>query len=285
MSKLFSDITYALRQMRKAPGFTLAAVVTLALGIGANAAIFTLVHAIFLRPFRYESERSVSPWSTRRRLLRNQRFPGRMGPLFLRALPGLRVRPLEFEDLAALRAGIWTIGVRRAGDNGPALPMHDEYVSGNYFSFFGVRPGLGRLLTPSDDQTNAAPAAVMSYRAWQNYFASDPSIVGSSVAIDGFHVTVVGIAPAEFFGDRLTTNPPDFWLPLAIEPAMRGATSFLNSADMHWLYVIGRLKSGVPPAEVQSKVTGRAAAMAESVARARPQSATVTVAKSRSKKF
>ena len=79
----------------------------------------------------------------------------------------------------------------------------------------------------------------MSYRAWQNYFASDPSIVGSSIAIDGFHVTVVGIAPAEFFGDRLTTNPPDFWLPLAIEPAMRGADVIFEQrrhalALCHW---------------------------------------------------
>ena len=161
----------------------------------------------------------------------------------------------EFEDLAALRAGIWNISVRRAGDNSPALPLHDEYVSGNYFSLFGVRPALGRLLSPSDDQTNSAPAAVMSYRAWQNYFASDPSLVGSTVAIDGIHVTVVGIAPAEFFGDRLTETPPDFWMPLAIEPSMHGATSFLHHDDLHWLYVMGRLKPGISPAQVQSKVT------------------------------
>jgi len=256
MSKLFSDIGYALRQMRKAPGFTLVAVVTLALGIGANAAIFTLIHAMLLRPL------PVQKPSTLYRLgshdvscCATSGFQDEWDLYSYALYRQIKSQTPEFEDVAALRAGIWNIGVRRTGDNGPALPMRDEYVSGNYFSLFGVRPVFGRLLTPSDDQTNAAPAAVMSYRAWQNYFASDPSIVGSTVAIDGFHVTVVGIAPAEFYGDRLTTNPPDFWLPLAIEPAMRGATSFLNSADIHWLYVIGRLKPGVSPAAVQSKVT------------------------------
>jgi predicted permease len=256
MRRLLNDLAYAFRQMRRAPGFALIAVITLALGIGANAAIFTLVHAILLRPLPV-----TNPGALYRLGAHDGGCCVTSGfqdewDLYSYALyRQIKSHTPEFEELAALRAGIWNIGVRRASDNGPALPMRDEYVSGNYFSLFGVRPASGRLLTPSDDQTNAPPAAVMSYRAWQNYFASDPSIVGSTVAIDGFHVTVVGIAPAEFFGDRLTTTPPDFWLPLAIEPAMRGATSFLNSDDIHWLYVIGRLKPGVSPAVVQSKVT------------------------------
>jgi predicted permease len=256
MSKLISDIGYAIRQMRKAPGFTLVAVLTLALGIGANAAIFTLIHEMLLRPLPVQHPSALYRLGSHDvSCCVTSGFQDEWDLYSYALYRQIKSQTPEFDDLAAMRAGIWNIGVRRAGDNGPAIPMHDEYVSGNYFSLFGVRPALGRLLTTSDDQTNAAPAAVMSYRAWQNHFASDPSIVGSTVAIDGFHVTVVGIAPAEFFGDRLTTTPPEFWLPLAIEPAMRGATSFLNSTDMHWLYVIGRLKPGVSPAEVQSKVT------------------------------
>ena len=256
MPTLLNDLLYALRQMRKAPGFTLVAIVTLALGIGANAAIFTLVHAILLRPLPVKNPSTLYRLGSREvSCCATSGFQDEWDLYSYSLYLQIKKQTPELEDLAALRAGIWNISVRRAGDNGPAFPMRDEYVSGNYFSLFGVRPASGRLLTPSDDQTNAAPAAVMSYRAWQNYFASDTSIVGSTVAIDGFHVTVVGIAPAEFFGDRLTETPPDFWLPLAIEPAMRGATSFLNSADIHWLYLIGRLKPGVSPAQVQSKVT------------------------------
>ena len=256
MRTLFSDLAYALRQMRKAPGFALVAVITLALGIGANAAIFTLVHAILLRPLPVKDPSALYRLGSHDvSCCVTSGFQDDWDLYSYALYQQIKRQTPEFEDLAALRAGIWNISVRRAGDNSPALPLHDEYVSGNYFSLFGVRPALGRLLTPSDDQTNSAPAAVMSYRAWQNYFASDPSLVGSTVAIDGIHVTVVGIAAAEFFGDRLTDTPPDFWLPLAIEPAMHGETSFLDHDDLHWLYLMGRLKPGVSPAQVQSKVT------------------------------
>ena len=256
MSKLVSDIRYALRQMRKAPGFTLVAVITLALGIGANAAIFTLIHAILLQPLPVKNPSALYRLGSHDvSCCVTGGFQDEWDLYSFALYQQIKRQTPEFEDLAALRAGIWNISVRRAGDHSPALPMHDEYVSGNYFSLFGVRPALGRLLTPSDDQTDSAPAAVMSYRAWQNYYASDPSIVGSTVAIDGFHVSVVGIAPAEFFGDRLTETPPDFWLPLAIEPAMHGEISLLNHADLHWLYLMGRLKPGGSPAQVQSKVT------------------------------
>jgi predicted permease len=256
MRTLLSDLAYALRQMRRSPGFTLVAVITLALGIGANAAIFTLVHAILLQPLPVKDPSALYRLGSHDvSCCVTSGFQDEWDLYSYALYQQIKRQTPEFEDLAALRAGIWNISVRRAGNNSPALPLHDEYVSGNYFSLFGLRPALGRLLTPSDDQTNSAPAAVMSYRAWQNYFASDPSMVGSTVAIDGIHVTVVGIAPAEFFGDRLTETPPDFWLPLAIEPAMHGKTSFLDHADLHWLYLMGRLKPGVSPAQVQSKVT------------------------------
>jgi len=256
MRTLLNDLAYALRQMHKSPGFTLVAIITLALGIGANAAIFTLVHAILLRPLPVKNPSALYRLGSHDVSCCVTSGFQDDWDLYSNALYlQIKRQTPEFEDLAALRAGIWNISVRRAGENSPALPMHDEYVSGNYFSLFGVRPALGRLLTPSDDQRNSAPAAVMSYRAWQNYFASDPSIVGSTVAIDGIHVTVVGIAAAEFFGDRLTDTPPDFWLPLAIEPAMHGETSLLDHDDLHWLYLMGRLKPGISPAQVQSKVT------------------------------
>jgi len=256
MTTLLNDILYALRQMRKSPGFTLVAVITLALGIGANAAIFTLLHAILLRPLPVKDPSALYRLGSHD--VNCCVIGGLQDEWDIFSYPlyqQIRKETPEFVELAAFQGGLPNVSVRRAGDSSPARPLHAEYVTGNYFSLFGLQPAAGRLLTPSDDQAGAAPAAVMSYRAWQNYFATDPSIVGSTVALNGFHFTVVGVAAAEFFGDRLTDSPPDFWLPLSLEPAVKGETSMLNSPSMHWLYVMGRLKPGVSAAQVQSKVT------------------------------
>src|SRR5580704_5976387 len=147
------------------------------------------------------------------------------------------------------------MSVRRSGENIPASPLHAEYVTGNYFSLLGISAAAGRVIGPADDRSGATPTAVMSHRTWQNYYASDPSVVGSTFVINGFQLTIVGIAAPGFFGDRLTDSPPDFWMPLAIEPAVSGQTSRLDSADVHWLYVMGRLKPGVLPVQLQSKVS------------------------------
>ncbi len=256
MRTLLQDLTYGLRQLRKSPGFTIVAILTLALGIGANAAIFTLVHAVMLQPLPVKDPSALyrlgspdvdccvttglqSVWDSYSYVLYQR----------------IQKQTPEFSDLAAVQAGITTLSVRREGEKGPARPLMSEYVSGNYFPMFGLQAATGRLILRSDDQTNAAPAAVMSYRTWQNYFASDPSVVGASFALDGAPFTIVGIAPAAFYGDRLSDEPPDFWIPLAMEPLISKGTSFMNSPSEHWLYLLGRLKPGASPASVQAKVT------------------------------
>jgi predicted permease len=256
MNTLLSDILYALRQLRKSPGFALIAVITLALGIGANAAIFTLVHAILIQPLPVKNPSALYRLGSHEVNCcvtggLQDEWDNYSYPLYQR----IRKQTPEFEELAAFQSGTPTVTVRWSGDNNPARPLHVENVTGNYFALFGVQPALGRMLQLSDDQPGASPAIVLSYRAWQNYFASDPSMVGSAVAINGVHFTVVGIAAPEFFGDRLTDTPPDCWMPLAMEPAVWGPTSMLNSPDLHWLYVMGRLTPGVSPELVQSKVT------------------------------
>jgi predicted permease len=256
MRTLFSDLMYAFRQMRKAPGFTTVAVITLALGIGANAAIFTLVYAILLQPLPVKDPTSLYRLGSHdinccvQGGLQDE-WDDFSYPLSLK----IKQQTPELQDLTAISAGLANSSVRRSGDNSPARPLLSEYVSGTYFDMLGVGPALGRALHPSDDQTNAPPAAVMSYRTWQNFYASDPSVIGSTFSINGAPVTVVGIAPAGFFGDRLTDTPPDFWLPLATEPYIRGAHSYLNKPNLHWLYLLGRLKPGTSPEQVGSKVS------------------------------
>jgi predicted permease len=253
---LFQDLTYGLRQLRKSPGFTTVGILTLALGIGANTAIFTLVHAIMLQPLPVKDAGSLyrvgSPdvdccvtgglqgiWDAY------------SYPLYQRVLEGTP----EFQTLAAFQAGGTRLSVRRSGENGPARPLRSEYVSGNYFPLFGIQAAAGRLIVPSDDQPNAAPVAVMSHRTWQNYFASDPSIVGATFKLNGVPFTVIGIGPTGFYGDRLSDSPADFWLPIATEPLVAGPSTMLKSPDLHWLYLMGRLQPGASPQAVQQKVS------------------------------
>jgi predicted permease len=256
MRTLISDIRYALRQLRQSPGFTLVTVLTLALGIGANTAIFTLVHAVLLQPLPVKNPGQLY------RLGATEVNCCVIGGLqdvwdiYSYALyQHIRQQTPELEELAAFQGGLPHVSVRRSGDNSPARPLHSEYVTGNYFTLFGISAAAGRLLNPADDHTGAAPAAVMSYRTWQDNYASDPSIVGSTFVINGSPFTVIGISQAGFFGDRLTENPPDFWMPISLEPVVSGATSFLDHPNIHWLYVMGRLKPGASPAQVQSKVS------------------------------
>src|SRR5271167_1965528 len=138
MTTLWYDTLYALRQMRKSPGFTLVAVITLALGIGANAAIFTLVHAILLRPLPVKNPGALYRLGSHDvSCCVTGGFQDEWDLYSYALYQQIKRQTPELEDFAALRAGIWNISVRRAGDNSPALPLHDEYVSGNYFSLFG----------------------------------------------------------------------------------------------------------------------------------------------------
>jgi len=256
MSGLMQDLRYALRQLMKSPGFTMTAVITLALGIGANAAIFTLVQGILLTSL---------PVSDTKLLYRigdtddccveggytndNGDFSIFSYDLYLH----LKKSAPEFEQLAAMQAGQNTYSVRRG--NAAAKALRGEYVSGNYFSALGIGPAQGRVLAESDDTPAAAPVVVLSYQAWQGDFAGDPSVVGSMISIQAHPFTVAGIAPRGFFGDRVTDNPPAFWVPLANEPVIAGPSSILHHPDSNWLYPLGRVRTGVNVIPLQEKLS------------------------------
>jgi predicted permease len=156
-----------------------------------------------------------------------------------------------FAELAAFSASTSLFGVRRAGSAEPAQSYPGEFVSGNYFSMFGIRAYAGRALTPKDDQAGVPPVAVMTYRLWQEKYGSDPSVIGSVFDLNDTPFTVVGIAPPGFFGDTLRNNPPDFFLPLNTEPRPEGD---LNKYDTHWLDLIGRIEPGATPASIEAEM-------------------------------
>ncbi len=259
MNTLFQDLRYALRQLRKSPGFTLTAVITLALGIGANTAIFTLVHSILLRTLPVANPAQLWRIGDNDDCCVEGGFPGGAGDtgdftIFSADLyQHLRANTPEFEQLAAMQAGQSQWAVRR----GNAVPksLHAEFVSGNYFSTFGVGPWSGRVFAESDDTPSAAPTVVLSYQAWQGEFAGDSSIVGSTIFIQTHPYTVIGVAPPGFFGDRVADTAPDLWVPIQTEPYLIGPSSILHHGDSHWLYLVGRVRPGQSIPALQSKIT------------------------------
>jgi predicted permease len=251
-----TNLKLALRQFRKSPGFAATVILTIALGIGANTAIFTLVHAILMKSLPVTNPANLYRIGDRDDCCVNGGFMGDDGDFDLFSYDLYRhfveTTP-EFEQLAAFQSGRNMMNVRYG--TAAAKSERTEYVSGNYFSTFGLGAYLGRMLVPSDDVPGATPVAVISYAAWQGAHAADPNVVGSTFYIQSQPVTIVGIAPPGFFGDRIDSNPPALWIPLNVEPVMEGPTSILKVADSNWLYVLGRLKPGVAPGSVQSKIS------------------------------
>lgn len=250
------DFKFALRQLRKFPGFTLTVVLTLALGIGANTAIFTLVHAVLLSSLPVADPASLYRIGDRDDCCVDGGYMNDDGDFDLFSYElyrQFRDNTPEFEQLAAFQSGHNSMNVRREG--GSAQVERSEYVSGNYFTTFGVGAFAGRTLLPSDDLPGASPVAVLSYRVWQADYAGDPTIIGASLYMQGRPVTVVGIAPPKFFGDRIDSDPPEIWIPLAAEPVLEDENTILDHGDTNWLYAIGRVKPGVAPAGLQAKLS------------------------------
>jgi predicted permease len=251
-----TDIKFALRQFAKAPGFAATVILTIALGIGANTAIFTLVHAILLKSLPVANPASLYRVGDLDDCCVNGGFINDNGDFDLFSYDlyrELQNSTPEFEQLAAFQSGQNMMNVR-VGNN-LAKSERTEYVSGNYFSTFGIGAYAGRMLQPSDDVPGAAPVVVLSYAAWQSAHAADPSVVGSTFYLQSHPVTVIGIAPPGFFGDRVNDNPPAFWIPLNAEPVLEGETTILKVTESNWLYVLGRVKPGVAPKSLEAKIS------------------------------
>lgn len=250
---MWNDLRFALRQLAAARGFTITATVTLALGIGATTGIFTLIYGVMMKSLPVADPQRIVRVGDGDNCCVLGGLQGRFALYSYALYNHLRENTPEFEEMSAFQGGLDQAGVRRAGSN-MSDPFVDQFVSGNYFTLFGLRPFAGRLIDPSDDRRGSPPVAVISYRAWQQHYAGDRSVIGSTFIIEGSPFTVIGVAPPGFFGAELRPNPPDFWMPLAAEPATHGKNSLLDQATSHWLYVFGRLKPGIRPQLVEAKV-------------------------------
>jgi putative ABC transport system permease protein len=250
LGTLRQDFKYALRRVLKRPGFTAVAVITLALGIGANTAIFSVVNAILLRPLPFDHpERLLLVWQTN---------PGIMetAPTSFPNYQDWRERNQVFEELAAWASYTTTKFNLTGGD----LPEQVQYAlcSSNLFPTLGVKPALGRTFTAQEEEQGGERVVMISHGLWQRRFGADPNFVGKSVTLDGNTYTVVGVLPSDF---RFVSFPKeaDVWVPLGLDPSQhrRYVRSIL------FLSVIGRLKPGVSPEQAQSNMASVARALAD----------------------
>jgi len=255
MATLLQDLGYGFRRLRQSPGFALVCIVTLALGIGANTAIFTLVDAVMLKSLPVQNPGELYRLGNNGNCCVIGGLQDEWAIFSYDLYKHFRDHEPEFSQMAAFQGGVTNLNVRRGSASGPAEPSVGEFVSGNYFSTLGLNAFAGRLITPEDDKPGAVAVAVMSYRTWQQHFGLDPSVIGATFNVDQVPYTVAGIAPPGFFGDQLRPDPPDLWMPLSTEIAHDGQNAILNNPGMHWLYIIGRLKPGARAAGVQSEAT------------------------------
>jgi predicted permease len=244
MAWLPSDITFGLRRLRKSPGFTATALLTLALAIGANTTVFSLLNALVLRPLPVERPQELVFLSGGRGN-ENQSYPNYVD---------FRSRTKTLAGLAAVRMAV--VALSHGGEN---ARIWGYEVSGNYFQLLGVHPAVGRFFTPAEDQrVGGDPYVVLSHSAWQRRFGGDPGIVNKSVKINGLDYTVLGVAPKGFFGTEVL-YAPDFWVPISMEPQIEPGNDWLNEHATWDIWVLGRLKHGVSWHTAQSEMQAIAA--------------------------
>ena len=258
LSNVAQDIRYGIRQLRRTPVFAIIAALTLALGIGANAAIFTLVNALMLKNLPVTDPKMLVRLGNRDDCCVGMGFrdSGEYSLFSTDSYEFLRKNMSEFEELAAMQAGFAyrPVVARRDGSQDAPRSVMGEFVSGNYFRTFGLRTVFGRPLEDRDDVAGAPMTAVMSYQTWKTQFHADPTVVGSTFWVNTKSVTIVGIAPKGFFGDRLLSTPPEFYLPIETMTTIANVP-YVHVSEVQWLYLIGRLKPGVSRGEVQQKVS------------------------------
>jgi predicted permease len=258
LERLGRDIRYGWRNLRKSPLFATMAVLSLALGIGANATIFSVINAILLRPIP-GVERPSELFSL------NVKMGSRSNTTPLVSFPDYR----DFRDRNSVVTGLAGIGFMPAsvGPKGNCQRMWGVTVTGNYFELLGTKPLAGRLLQPEDDKIRGGhPVMVLSYTGWQTRFGGDPNIIGAKVQVNGREFTVLGIAAKEFFGTELMMAP-DAYFSMAMQKELEAGEDLQERRSARNFFAVGRLKPGISMTEAESALNG----IAQNLAREYPQ--------------
>ena len=237
---MLQDLRYALRMLLKKKSFTVIAVLSLALGTGANTAVFSLINTVLLRPLPIEDPGKLVALNN---IAENQMFPSFSYPNYkdlrdrndvFSGLIGYRFTPLSFSH-DGINERVWGFA-----------------VTGNYFEVLGVGPALGRVISPDDDRIPGGhPITVMSYKCWEQRFGKDQNVIGRDVIVNGRSYTVVGVAPQGFFGTEIV-SAPDLFFPMAMQEQLDLGNKWLDNRGADNIFLQGRLKPGVPRSQAQT---------------------------------
>jgi predicted permease len=241
MDRLRQDFLVAIRRLRSSPGFTIAAIVTLALGIGANTTVFSAVNALVFRSLAVDHPNDLVAINTR---MGKHQFPAQS-----------YLNYVDFRDRNSVLAGLVAYRpqpVNFSLGGGNNVMMWGYEVSGNYFDVLGVRAARGRMLTADDDRIRGGhPVAVISWACWQSRFSGDPNIVARTIKLNGMDYQVLGVAPRQFTGTEMIYTP-EIFLPMAMVGQIESSATWLDSRNSFNLFVVGRVKPGVSGAQAQA---------------------------------
>jgi predicted permease len=256
---IVQDIRYSLRMMAKSPGFTTVAILSLALGIGANTAIFTLINNLMLKSLPVTNPQDLVAFGKEFGGGRIAGIPG--GPMDLFPYDfyqQLQQQQTFFQGITAFASFPTQVSIR-TNTTATATQSISHLVSGNFFSVLGAEPLLGRTLLSTDTESPGRnPVAVVSYRYWQQTLAADPSVIGSAITINGQPFTVVGVMPAKFYGVDLDSDSTDMWLPLTMQAEVMMQPTMLAPNGLQWLHFMGRRKPGTNLKQAQAWITAQA---------------------------
>ncbi|WP_260703072.1 ABC transporter permease [Edaphobacter flagellatus] len=253
MRSIVQDVRQGFRRLRRAPGFAVTAILTLALGIGATTAIFTLVYQVMLRSMPVEHPEQLYKVGKEIECCVDGGVQGHWKLFSYDLYRTLRDHTPGTDGVVATEAGAMTVSVRRKNDTA-AQPLGIRVVSGNYFDVLGVKTYAGRVLRPEDDREGAPIVAVISYPIWKTKFNGDPNLVGETVLLTGHPVTIVGVTTESFLGDRNTADPAGIWLPLAQEPIFNPERTLYKQPNSHWLDILVRVRDPKTVPAVESAI-------------------------------
>jgi len=248
MDTLIQDLKFGLRTLVTKPAFTAVAVLSLALGIGANTAIFTVINAVFLHPLAIEDPARVAELFTRdTKTVQAAGF--NLTPTSLQNFKDYRDQNAAFSALAGyVGTGLqWTHEAESEG-------MPGMLVTANYFDVLGIKPFLGRLFRPDEDLDNPAMVAVLSHSVWASRFGADRGVINTTITLNGLPFTVVGVTPPGFKGTASLAGPDRIWVPLGMrEQLLTGQIkALMGNRRFRWVNIVGRLKPGVSLAQAQA---------------------------------
>ncbi len=258
VESLWKDARYGFRQMARSPGLSIVAILSLALGIGANTALFTVIDDLMLKQLPVSDPRMLVSFGD-----------GSDSGIVASSSPGAYdIFPYDFyrriaddrsqlEGICAFASFPTMVSVRTgSGVEGPATQAISHLVSGTFFSVLGAKPILGRVFGPSDTATEGRNAvAVVSHRYWQEELSADPGVIGRAIAINGGLFTVIGVMPASFYGVDLNEQSPDMWLPITMQPQVMMQPSLLKPDGLFWIHIMARRRPEVTVAQAQSWAT------------------------------